>query len=260
MKICSKCKEAKDETAFALETKRGKKVRRLDCKDCRKAYLRRYYAKNPSYFAAYREQHGKQLSAKAMACHRRSKHARYEAIRDLKAKPCSVCGGQFPFYVMDFDHRDPSTKVGEISMMVKTAVPWSRILEEIEKCDLLCARCHRAKTYSGSNVYRTRLYERNQTLVDGLKESSPCSDCNQSFKACQMDFDHVRGVKSGTVSQMLGLSEDALLAEIAKCELVCANCHRIRTYERPSQRASKRLTLTSDALRRERAPYVRASA
>ncbi len=256
MKICSKCAEPKDETAFALEAGR----RRADCKECRKAYLRGYYANNVSYFETYRKTNAAVISNKSVACAQRSRHERYAAIQALKSNPCIACGESFPWHVMDFDHRDPSTKVDQVSTMVKTYVPWSRVLDEIAKCDLLCACCHRLKTYGGSNVYRTRLYVYNYKLITRLKEASPCLDCNRSFKACQMDFDHVRGIKSGTVSQMLSLDTGVLLAEVEKCDLVCANCHRIRTYERPSQRASKKLVLPSDAVRRERARYVRASA
>jgi hypothetical protein len=49
-----------------------------------------------------------------------------------------------------------------------------------------------------------------------------------------MDFDHVRGEKLFDVSRMVGpgLSLELIKAEIAKCDVVCANCHRIRTFER----------------------------
>lgn len=45
-------------------------------------------------------------------------------------------------------------------------------------------------------------------------------------------FDHVRGTKMKDVSRMLMYSEAKILAEIAKCDLVCANCHANRTYMR----------------------------
>jgi hypothetical protein len=51
-----------------------------------------------------------------------------------------------------------------------------------------------------------------------------------------MDFDHISGEKIGIISAMVNephhYSWDALLAEIAKCEIVCANCHRVRTHNR----------------------------
>jgi hypothetical protein len=47
-----------------------------------------------------------------------------------------------------------------------------------------------------------------------------------------MDFDHVRGEKLNNVSDMVRGPTEALLSEIAKCELVCAVCHRNRTTDR----------------------------
>ena len=60
-----------------------------------------------------------------------------------------------------------------------------------------------------------------------------CVDCGYNEHPAALDFDHlpdtnkVRDIKSG---QQLGWA--ALQEEIAKCEVVCANCHRIRTSER----------------------------
>lgn len=49
-----------------------------------------------------------------------------------------------------------------------------------------------------------------------------------------MDFDHVRGEKKYNIGSMVGrgLSPKLIDEEVAKCELVCSNCHRIRTYAR----------------------------
>jgi hypothetical protein len=69
--------------------------------------------------------------------------------------------------------------------------------------------------------------------VRELKEQSPCMDCGQRFPACAMDFDHV-GVKNFAIATAIskGKAIKAVLAEIKNCELVCANCHRIRTFNR----------------------------
>ena len=63
-------------------------------------------------------------------------------------------------------------------------------------------------------------------------KAKPCVDCKQKFPHYVMDFDHVRGKKLNEVSQMVSrhVSIRVLLAEIAKCDVVCANCHRERTY------------------------------
>jgi hypothetical protein len=48
-----------------------------------------------------------------------------------------------------------------------------------------------------------------------------------------MDFDHVRGVKHANVMELIPtLSKKKIDLEIAKCEIVCSNCHRIRTHMR----------------------------
>ena len=56
-----------------------------------------------------------------------------------------------------------------------------------------------------------------------------------------MDFDHVRGVKHKNVSELIStLSKKKIDAEIAKCEIVCSNCHRIRTHIRKTRKMEKK--------------------
>ena len=68
-------------------------------------------------------------------------------IQEAKNLPCTDCGGRFPSYVMDFDHRPGVTKVAILSRMHKTHGK-AAILAEIEKCDVVCANCHRIRTFS----------------------------------------------------------------------------------------------------------------
>lgn len=67
-----------------------------------------------------------------------------------------------------------------------------------------------------------------------LKSNTPCMDCKEQYPFYVMQFDHVRGVKSINLSQVSSnqWSDDRLQEEIDKCEIVCANCHAQRTYER----------------------------
>ena len=69
----------------------------------------------------------------------------------------------------------------------------------------------------------------------------PCSDCGQSFPEECMDFDHI-GEKSYTIADMKSHSVEKLLLEISKCEVVCANCHRIRTKNRGYRENKVRFT------------------
>lgn len=69
--------------------------------------------------------------------------------------------------------------------------------------------------------------------VEELKKA-PCTDCGNRYDPVCMDWDHLpQHEKRGNVSEMLTThSAPAVFAEIAKCELVCSNCHRLRTKNR----------------------------
>jgi len=70
---------------------------------------------------------------------------------------------------------------------------------------------------------RKRLWLRK--LKDG-----PCIDCGQRFPPPIMEWDHVRGEKEFGLADTIAnnISRERILKEIEKCELVCANCHRLR--------------------------------
>ncbi len=64
------------------------------------------------------------------------------------------------------------------------------------------------------------------------KKNRPCADCGERYPPYVMDFDHL-GDKVAPVSYMVPVyGSERILAEIAKCEVVCSNCHRLRTYRR----------------------------
>src|SRR5579859_7354703 len=78
-----------------------------------------------------------------------------------------------------------------------------------------------------------RAYQRQwylKTYVDQVK-AQPCLDCGGRYPPFVMDFDHVRGDRVDAVSRFRAgrLARARLEAELAKCEVVCANCHRRRT-------------------------------
>jgi len=73
-----------------------------------------------------------------------------------------------------------------------------------------------------------------KTLYLQLK-SAPCTDCGGVFDPVCMEFDHLpQFTKVRNVSQMISQQapRETVLKEIAKCELVCSNCHAIRTRDR----------------------------
>ena len=71
------------------------------------------------------------------------------------------------------------------------------------------------------------------TEFQASKLGKPCVDCRGIFPPVAMDYDHVIGTKENGVSALVrDASSKRVIAEIAKCELVCACCHRIRTAKR----------------------------
>jgi ABC-type Zn2+ transport system substrate-binding protein/surface adhesin len=92
------------------------------------------------------------------------------------------------------------------------------------------------KDYQDNKKYyskRQRLYRKELREVIQKIKSVPCADCHRWYPSFVMDFDHVRGKKEFTISDEISQhkpSMERLLAEIAKCDIVCSNCHRIRTH------------------------------
>ena len=93
---------------------------------------------------------------------------------------------------------------------------------------------HKQKYIDRARRYTPRNRRRNVRWLQEYKESRPCTDCGGRFHHAAMDFDHVHGDKINEVSRLSqnAASMKKILAEISKCELVCANCHRVRTFKR----------------------------
>lgn len=65
-------------------------------------------------------------------------------------------------------------------------------------------------------------------LITDLKAQTLCVDCHLRWHPRVMEFHHVRGVKSFALAASAGYGWDRVREEIAKCDLLCSNCHRIR--------------------------------
>lgn len=89
---------------------------------------------------------------------------------------------------------------------------------------------------------------RNELLayVQGIKLERGCADCGYREHAAALDFDHLPGFekKHRLATMSSGATKAKIDAEIAKCEVVCANCHRVRTAGRRSVRAAESLPPT----------------
>lgn len=58
-----------------------------------------------------------------------------------------------------------------------------------------------------------------------------CVDCGYRASAVALDFDHVRGEKRFGLAEAKSRRLEEVIAELEKCEVRCANCHRIKTFE-----------------------------
>lgn len=86
------------------------------------------------------------------------------------------------------------------------------------------------KSYQKKKLAIAEIYK----VINEVK-SGPCTDCGGRFHPVAMDFDHVEGDKIDSIAWMIhrrSASLEEVLAEIEKCQLVCSNCHRVRTFRR----------------------------
>ena len=128
-KLCSKCQEVKQVSDFNFRH-RATGVRHSYCRDCGKQLTRSHYAENKRQY---------------LDRNVRSYLKRREFVQRIKSRPCADCGIQYPYYVMDFDHREGEIKKYQLNRIDRMTV--RTILHEIAKCDVVCANCHRERTY-----------------------------------------------------------------------------------------------------------------
>jgi hypothetical protein len=76
-----------------------------------------------------------------------SRRRKADRVSEFKNKPCADCGVSYPPYVMDLDHIPGSNKITNVAELVGTGASWKRIELELAKCEVVCANCHRERTY-----------------------------------------------------------------------------------------------------------------
>lgn len=134
MKVCSTCKTEKSLDDFSNK-KSAKDGKNSSCKECTRATVRRHYENNKEYYLDKNE---------------RVKNDNRERVwKFLKENPCMDCGEQDPL-LLEFDHL--SDKTNNVSTMV-CSTTWPIIQKEIDKCEVVCANCHRKRTYQRANTW-----------------------------------------------------------------------------------------------------------
>jgi hypothetical protein len=122
-------------------------------------------------------------------------------------------------------------------------LPLDDFAKKLDGKQARCRKCHSVYTrrhYQDNKQYYVKKARKNNkryrepldAIIDAAR-SGGCVDCGETDPVV-LDFDHVRGHKIMSVSEMRArfVSEKRLLDEIAKCEVRCANCHRRVTHKR----------------------------
>lgn len=133
---------------------------------------------------------------------------------------------------------------------------------------LWCKECRRvwdARYYAATSELRRRQRrERGKRLVARMRQmkENPCVDCGGRFHPVAMTFDHRPGTKK--VNDLATLARSGctglLETEMAKCDLVCANCHAVRTYLRREQDQTRRRKASTPSISESSAIYLIAAA
>ena len=104
---------------------------------------------NQDKLRAYRRKHYYENKEQYFMRNKKSKEEKKEFLNELKSVPCKDCGRFFPPYCMDFDHIDFNNKKTDVARLVSNS--WKSINEEVSKCEVVCAICHRIREYKRRN-------------------------------------------------------------------------------------------------------------
>ena len=141
---CYRCGELKPAEEFAWR-RRARGQRDSFCRPCRAAYGREHYEANRQRYIDQAAQSKRRL---------RLERTKYLIVY-FETHPCVDCGER-DAVVLEFDHlRDKAFDIGT-KLIHRT---WESVLEEIEKCEVVCANCHRRRTARRQGTIRTILTE-----------------------------------------------------------------------------------------------------
>ena len=133
---------------------KDKKTGRLhaQCKDCYREHRKTYAVE---HYMRYGDQY------RARAKERRAKFKRalqINLITYMKSRSCVECG-ETDIRTLEFDHIDPKTKKFGIAYAVRNGMKWEDVLVEIEKCQILCANCHKKRAAMQYGWFKAAEYE-----------------------------------------------------------------------------------------------------
>lgn len=157
MKVCSKCKEEKPLDEFYKVKKKYENqtiFHTARCKKCTNEINVKNSKKYSDYYVDYRRRNKDRIDEKNRKRHREKREKWIAFIREHIDLKCIQCGYDKCFAALDFHHRKPREKEYSIFTMFKLAFIEKNkktFLEELGKCEILCATCHRERHYYETN-------------------------------------------------------------------------------------------------------------
>lgn len=157
-----------------------------------------------------------------------------------RERGCAGCGESDPA-CLDLHHRNGDEKEMAITDMITHGHGRETLREEFEKCAVLCANCHRKRhdrrpaVVDRTDEPRTER-ERLRAWSDEYRRDRGCRRCSEGDPAC-LQFHHLDpDEKSAGVGQLIsdGADESDVRAEVDRCVVLCANCHRREHFEPPT--------------------------
>lgn len=125
-KTCTKCPQNGQQPLNNFAIKTGSQ-RSPICKACKRDYNKLHYQANKADYVSKAKIRSQEVK---------------DWLKELKTKLCcNRCSENHPA-TLQFHHTDPTIKEIAISKTIRLGWNKSRILEEIEKCEILCANCH----------------------------------------------------------------------------------------------------------------------
>jgi len=163
-------------------------------------------------------------------------------VNERKAEHgCADCGESDPS-CLDLHHRESADKEMEITDMVTYGHSKENLREEMAKCDVLCANCHRKRhdnrpaAVDGDGKATTKRERLHRWSFEYRRERG-CERCEEGDPVC-LQFHHPDDVdKEESVGKMIADSypNAAVRAEADRCVVLCANCHRREHFEPPRE-------------------------
>lgn len=146
MRTCTKCHIEKEEKDFFVRNKHSGRLH-AQCKLCYKDNRQTYYA---YHYAKYKDAY---LVRAKIRRDRIRAEFHSNMLNYMYDKACEDCG-EADIRVLELDHINPKLKSFMISQSVKLGFSWDNVLEEIKKCRVLCANCHKKRTAQQFNWYK----------------------------------------------------------------------------------------------------------